>query len=433
MMGRLLLSLAFLALPVVSFGQAWSIDDCVEYAILHNPEILHRQLRYDNQKGVLDETSAVRMPVISLGVQETLHSGNTLLMYSVDENLTMSLTQMAATLEMPLLSGGSIPSSKNAELYSLKASAEEITVSKINIRIRVAAAYLQLLSDMSRERIAEEQAALCREQAGYVEKLVAEGRRTNADLSEARSALSSAEYLCTIAEGNTIMSKVNLVNLIGLDDETGFEIMELEDRVEDTETVAILPLLDGIDNHPAVLSAEYGMKSAEFRVKAAKGSLYPQLSLFANYNNYLVLPIGYKDFEGLKQPGGTGWGALGLKLSVPILNLPANKQVSRARVALDDARVTMDESRKETARQFREAYYRAIAARERYESAVKAESAAQEAYDSRKKMYDAGRSTSFDLEQSRLNWFSASEEVISSKYEYLLRNRILQYYTNYTE
>ncbi|MBR7026986.1 MAG: TolC family protein [Bacteroidales bacterium] len=429
---QFLLSLIILALPLFSFGQAWTIDDCVEYAIVHNPEILHRQIQYNSQREVLSETALSRVPIVNIGVQETLHAGNTLIMYSVDENLTMSLTQVAAQLEMPLVSGGAIPNARAAEQYTLKAAAENITVSKINIRIRVAAAYLQLLNNMSQEQIAEEQVILCQEQLQNVSRLVDEGKRTSADLAEARSALSSAEHLLTAARGNTIIARVALVNLIGLDDETGFEIVELNDKVEDTETVPLLPLLNNIENHPSVLSAKYNMTSAEYRAKAARGALYPQLSLFANYNNYFYLPIGIKDFHIGSQLGTNGWGAFGLKLAIPILNLSNNRKVSRAWLALDDAQVTLDQSRKEISKQFREAYYQTLTARDRYTSATKAESAALEAYEYQKKLYDVGRSTTYDLDQSRLKWYAASEEVVRSKYEYLLRNRILDYYTNYS-
>ena len=427
-----LLTLLMLVLPLLSFGQPWNIDRCVEYAIVHNPEILHRQLQYDNQKEILDEANVNRVPVISVGVQETLHSGNALIMYSVDENLTMSLTQVAANLEMPLLTGGYIPNTKTAEQYSLKAAAENITVSKINTRIRVAAAYLQLLNNKSQEQIAREQVDLCQEQLENVTRLVTEGKRTNADLAEARSALSSAEHLYTAAKGNTIISRVDLVNLIGLDDDTGFEIEELSDKVEETETVPLLPLLENIENHPSVLSAKYNMTSAEYRARAAKGALYPQLSMFANYNNYFYLPIGFKDIHVGSQLGTNGWGSLGLKLAVPILDLTTRKQASRSWLAFNDARVTLDESRKEISKQFREAYYQTLTARDRYTSAVKTEAAALESYDYQKKMYDVGRSTTYDLDQSRLKWFAASEEAVRSKYEYLLRNKILEYYTNYS-
>lgn len=430
-MKRFLFSLVLLAIPSGIFAQVWSIDDCVEYALEHNPEILHRQLQYDTQKEILSETTVSRVPKIDIGVQETMHSGNALIMYSVDENLTMSLTQVAANLEMPLYTGGAITNSKEAERYTLKAAGENIIVSQINTRIRVAAAYLQLLNNKSQEQIAKEQVELCREQLEIVSRLVAEGKRTNADIAEARSALSSAEHMLTAANGNTIISKVNLVNMIGLDDETGFEIRDIEDSVEGTEVTPLLPMLNDIDNHPSVMAARYNMTSAEYREKAARAALYPQLSFFANYNNYFYLPIGYKDFHIGSQLGTNGWGSLGLKLAVPILNLGTSRQINRARLALNDAQVTLDESRKELSKQLREAYYQTLTAKERHSSAVKAESAALESYDYQKKMYEVGRSTTYDLDQSRLRWFAASEEVVRSKYEYMLRNKILEFYNSY--
>lgn len=427
------MSILMLALPLVTFAQAWSIEDCVEYAIVHNPDVLHRQLQYDSQQEVLSETTVSRVPQISIGVQETLHSGNTLIMYSIDENLTMSLTQIAAQMEMPLYTGGMISNSKEAERYMLKAAAENIELTKMNIRIRVAAAYLQLLNNISQEQIAWEQVGLCQQQLENVQKLVSEGKRTNADLAEARSALSSAEHLYTAANGATIISKVDLVNLIGLEDETGFSIEEMHDSVEDAETISLLSLMDNVDSHPSVMAAKYNMNSAEFRAKAAKSALFPQLSMFLNYNNYFYLPIGYKDFHIGSQLGDNGWGSLGFKLAVPILNLPATRQISRARIAFNDAQVTLDESRKELSKQIREAYYQTITAKERYNSAIKAESAAQEAYNYQTRMYDVGRSTTYDLDQSRLKWFAASEEAVRSKYEYLLRNKILKYYSTYAQ
>ena len=434
-MKKVYLMSLLLALPLFSFGQTWSINECIDYALIHNPEILHRQLQYDNQKEVLNEAAITRVPVISVGVQETIHTGNTLIMYSVDENLTMSLTQVAASLEMPLFTAGSISNSKTAEQYTLKAAAENISVSKINVKIRVAAAYMQLLNDISQEQISKEQVDLCQEQLQNIIRLVEEGKRTNADLAEARSALSSAEHMYTAAKGNTIISKVDLINLIGLDDDGDFEIEQMDDSVEDTDPMPLLPMLGNIDNYPTVLAARFNMTSAEYRQKAAAGALYPQVSLFANYNNYFYLPFGIKDgkeeFHLGSQLGMNGWGALGLKLAIPILNLSTNRKVTRAKIAYNDAQVTLDESRKEVSKQLREAYYQTLTAKERYTSASKAESAAYEAYDYQKKMYDVGRSTTYDLDQSRLKWFAASEEVIRAKYEYILRNKVLEYYNGH--
>ena len=430
MIKRLLILLALLPLPLLSPAQPWDLDACVEYAVSNNADILHRRVQYDIQNEALAETAAKRAPVITIGAQETFHSGNALIMYSVDQNVTMSLTQVAATMEMPLLTGGSLPNSKAAQEYALKSAGENISLSVLNTRIRVAAAYLQLLSNSSQEQIALRQVELCQDQLKKVSILVNEGKRTDADLAEARSSLSSAEHLYTAAKGNSLMARVNLVNLIGLDDDSGFEIQDLGESVEDTPVAPLSALLGDIDAYPSVKSVQYSLKSAEYKEKAARGALRPQLSLFANYNNYLYLPFGYQPPGVGEQLLHNGWAALGLKLSVPILNLSQKRQVTRAGLALDDARITLAQARREISKQLREAYFQTVTARDRYLSALTAETAAKEAYDYLQKMYEAGLTTTYDLDQSRLKWVSASEETVRSKYEYLLRNKILGYYIN---
>ena len=427
---RIFLALLLLNLTSTAFAQAWDLDSCVNYALAGNAEVRHRKMQYGIRQEELAEAAARRIPVLGLGAQELLHSGNALIMYSVDQVVTMSLTQVAASMEMPLLTGGAIPNSKAAKEYALKSAAEDISLSMVNTRIRVAAAYMQLLGCRSQEQLALRRAELCREQLQQVQTLVDEGRRTDADLAEARSALSRADYLHTAAKGNADIARIALANLIGLEDISGFEIKDMEESVGDTPEVSLSSLLGDIDAYPAVRSVQFNLKSAEYQQKAAKGALLPQLSLFANYNNYLYQPFGVKVPGVGAQLLHNGWGALGLKLEVPILNAGQKIQVDKAAMALEDARVTLDETRREISRQLRESYLQTVSARERYNSAVSAEQAAKEAYDYQQRMYEAGLCTTYDLGQSRLNWFSASEETVRSKYEYLLRNKILGYYRN---
>ena len=429
------LSLLLLCLPLTLAAQSapWSLDDCIDYAMQHNPSLMHRGVEYSLREESLKEASNSRVPVISAGAQETFHMGNTLIMYSIDENLTMSLTQIGAALEMPLITGGRIPNTRTAEEYALKSAAENIAVSKLNLRIRVSAAYLQLLCDKSRQEMAVEQVALCKEQLRSVSKMVDEGVRTGADLSETKAELSAAEHSLTAAEGAVGISKLALAGIMGLEDDSAFDIVAIEGAVTDDDSAPLLPMLENLDNHPAVLSAQYAISSAEYRAKAARGAYYPQLSLFANYNNYFYFPIGAPGIHVGSQLGGNGWGALGLKLAIPILNTSTRAQASKAKLAIEDARVTLAETRMELSRQIREAYFQTITARERYSSALKTEAASKEAYQYRQKTFDAGLATVYELNQSRLQWVSACSQTLQSKYEYLLRKRILAYYNVYGE
>ena len=431
---RILALLLLSAFPLLSFGQAMSLDECMNYAKEHNPDIVRSRLQYETQSTILSETTLKRVPVIGIGAKETFHTGNTLIMYGVDANVTMALTQVAATLEMPLITGGALPYTKKAEEQSLSASGQNITVTEVNMKIRVAAAYMQLLNDRSIEKIADSQVKLCQKQLENIKKLVSGGVRTSADLAEAKSALSSAEFSLTQAQGRTVISRISLMNLMGMDSNAEFDVLELEDDVDEGNVPQVLTLLDNIDIHPVVQTAKFNLASMEFREKASKGSLYPNISFFANYNNYFYFPIGVKDVKIGSQLGINGWGAFGITLSIPILDLSVKKRVQRAKLSTTSAVVALDESRKEVSRQVNEAYYQAISAKERYISAQKAEIAAKEAFDSFQKLFDAGRTTTYDLDRSRARWFEASQETVRSKYEYILRNKVLELYnTSYGE
>ena len=67
-----------------------------------------------------------------------------------------------------------------------------------------------------------------------------------------------------------------------------------------------------------------------------------------------------------------------------------------------------------------------MTARKRYEAEVKAETACSLSYQYVLKRYEAGMATLFDLSQSRQQWFTATENALRMKYEYIIREKILE-------
>ena len=72
----------------------------------------------------------------------------------------------------------------------------------------------------------------------------------------------------------------------------------------------------------------------------------------------------------------------------------------------------------------------AVTAHKRYEAEVKAEESSALSYRYAQKRYDAGMATLFDLNQIRQQWFTASENALRMKYEYLIRKRIFEIHTH---
>ena len=72
-----------------------------------------------------------------------------------------------------------------------------------------------------------------------------------------------------------------------------------------------------------------------------------------------------------------------------------------------------------------QAWQGTVTAHKRYEAEIKAEESSALAYRYVLKRYDAGMATLFDLNQSRQQWFTASENALRMKFEFLIRKKIL--------
>ena len=431
--------------------EEWSLRKCTEYAISHNREIIHQILQSKMQEADLALARKARIPSLTGGVQEIFHFGNTLVAFSVDANAIMSLTQLGAQFELPLFTGMQIPNHRKAMEWGLQASEQNIEVARVNVRIKVAAAYLQLLMCKSEVQLAKEQVSMGEKLLSRAKKLVEDGKKPKNEVSQAEADLSGSRFLLTQAEGNEVMARVALANLLNLEDHNAFDISAPDDPdyLPAQWKVDEIPFESILQYHPSVRAAEYNVKSSEYRVKEAKSYYYPNLSMLANYTTYFYapfmlsgpavnagtnLPSGFDASQFKTQLQNNGWGQVGFRLTIPILSaFNVKEQVKKARFAQQDALTYLDETKLELGKQIREAYYSTVTAKERHVSAVAAESAYKTSMDYRQELYDVGRATLYDLSQDRLKWLKAQEEVLSAKYEYLLRSAILDIYIDFAE
>ena len=124
---------------------------------------------------------------------------------------------------------------------------------------------------------------------------------------------------------------------------------------------------------------------------------------------------------------------MGLKLTVPIFDAFETKaRIRTAKVNLEDAKIAYDDAQQRVQKDISQAWQGAVTAHKRYEAEVKAEESSALSYRYALKRYDAGMATLFDLSQSRQQWFTASENALRMKYEYLIRKRILDIKTSFS-
>ena len=450
-------------LPTTAMGQRkWTLDECMDYAIEHNMEMRRLQNEQKRREINAQASKNARLPRINGdigGYVGTVHhkgDGTSIVgRYDTSTNkfdANSSVLNMALTGMVPLYTGNRLSSQIKADEYSLMAAKEDIHSAEKNLRIQVAAAYLQVLYNKGEENIAQERLQVSQQLLSQARLLFDKGIRPESDVAEASAMVSLDEALLTAAEGDFTLSKLDLKQLLNLPDSIDFDVCEPTDTVDDILILSDDYYTQTSSQHPAVQSAHYSILQAEQGVNAARSGYRPTLSLFGELGTYwlnLDTDVSRNGRALLQAPWGNlgslnyslnsniDWnrknmlfGVVGLRLSIPIFNAFETKaRIRTAKVNLEDAKLAYDDAQQRIRKNISQARQEAITAHKRYEAEVKAEESSALAYRYVLKRYDAGMATLFDLSQSRQQWFTASENALRMKYEYLIRKRILDIQT----
>jgi outer membrane protein len=440
-------------IPFAANGQRqWTLDECMDYAITHNNAMAHRLNEQKRQQVKTQAIMDARLPRFSGDIGT--YAGA--LELSDDHNkfdATEALFSMGLAAAVPLYTGGRLSNQIKAERYSLLAATEDVRATEKDIKVQVAAAYLQALYNRGEASVAQKRLEVSQLLLKRARSLFDRGKRPESDTVEAAAIVSRDEALLTAAEGDTELAMLDLRLLLNLPDSVHFDIGELTDSVDQSHLSPLTSHLSTLQ-HPAVRSAGYTILQAEQRLNAARSGYYPTLTLVGELGTFwvnidanasqsgqtlLIAPWGQIGSFSYNLSNEARWkrknflqGIVGLKLTVPLFDAFQTKhRIRTAKVDLEDARWAYDDARQRVRKDISQAWQGAVNAHKRYEAERKAEEASALAYTYALKRYEAGMATLYDLSQSRQQWFAATNNALRTKYEYLIKIKVLEILSTY--
>jgi outer membrane protein len=175
--------------------------------------------------------------------------------------------------------------------------------------------------------------------------------------------------------------------------------------------------------------AENNVEFANDNLKIAKGALQP--SLRASYNfgsNYFTSQLfDTPDFES--QISDNKSHNYSLQLSIPIFNGFASKNnVKRNQVNFERSKNQLDQANLDMETKVYQAYNDTKGALKAYEAAQKTALAREEAFNYSRERYNVGLLNAFDFSQSQNRFESAQSDVIRTKYDYIFKLKVLEFY-----
>ena len=183
-----------------------------------------------------------------------------------------------------------------------------------------------------------------------------------------------------------------------------------------------------LDNRPEIKSAQHRLESSLKSVEIANAGKLPSLSMGAQwgsgYYNMSNLPNNASFGKQFSNNMSTG---IGLNLSIPIFNrYEVKNQVESAKLNVESSKIDIENTKIELRKTIQQAYYNALAAKNRWDSSRKSVKANEESYRFASQKYEVGRANQYELNLAKTNLSQSISEETQAKYEYVFRMKILE-------
>jgi outer membrane protein len=283
-------------------------------------------------------------------------------------------------------------------------------------------------------------------------------------LSNLQGELAGNELAVVNAQNTLESARLQLFQLMNIayDSSVKFERITADAFPKQYDATANDVYETALENLAYVKAANLRKESAQKGVQAAKGYLYPRLSfnggVTTNYSSAAMQNIflnqsetqtsDYVNIGGVKTPVFTMkdnfktdkinynkqlnnnlYTNLSLDLTVPLFNnFSARNRVKKAAIQLKNNDYVAEATKIQLRQSVEQAYANMNAAKNRYDALTKQVEAFQLSFKIAEVRFNAGVETAIDYVIAKNNYDRANSNLITARYDYLLRTKILDYY-----
>ena len=433
-MKKLLIIISIVTLSFAGHAQkAWTLEECVDYAMEHNVTILQSIISQNSAEYQYKMAKNAWLPTVNANASQSFGFGQSPSANGVYVSDNSTSTSFGISLGMPLFNGLNLYNQMKSSSLEMNASKKDLEAAKYDLKLLIMSYYMQVVYNKELKAIAEKQLTLTQEQHGKTQQLYELGKVPQSDVYESAAQVATAKSSLVQAENNLMLSILDIVQALELDDMDGFDVVEPQE-FNPIESV-MLPSQEStyefaLNHQPKMEAANMRLEKAEYDVKSSKSSWYPSLSLFAGYSNgYYKYFLNDYNLPFDEQISNNGRTSFGVSLNVPIFNAMQTKyRVEQTKLSIENQELAINTEKKQLKKEIQQAYYSALAAEQKYKAAEETYQSAQIAYDFSRESFEAGRATLLELNESKNRLFKSESEMLQAKYEYLYRVEVLDFY-----
>ena len=300
---------------------------------------------------------------------------------------------------------------------------------KDDIALSVANSYLQILFNKEQLKVQINQNLITKENINRTKDLIEAGVVPAGDIYELQATDATQQQQIINTENTLFISKIGLCQILLLEDYPSFDISDevfdipLTNISNETQETILVKARESVKEVKIALS---NVDLAKKDLAISRSSYLPTLTGFVGYNTRWSESTIFNFADQLSLFDGTG---IGLQLNIPVLNgLATRGRVQRAKINQERATYQLKQAELDLERNVYQAYNDVINARKAFEAAQKSLESRLQAFNFSKERYNVGLQNAFDFSQATLALENAQSEVIRTKYDYIFRTKILEFY-----
>lgn len=453
--------------------KVWNLRECINYALEQSLNI--RRGEYSVERAEIDRSQAkyALIPTLNGSASHGYNWGRSINpvtnLFTTQE---IQSNQLGAQSSVTLFNGLRLQNNIKQANYFAQATHEDLAKAKNDVSLNVANLYINVVFNKELLQTAQLQLRSSQEQLTRTKAQVAAGALPRSNELQLEAQVASNELAVVNQENALIFSVLQLKQAMQLPVESSMDVeipdIEAEDLVLDQSRDEIFQT--ALVNMPEIKSSKLKVESSYLGVKAAKGNLYPRLSLngsiTTNYSSAsdgrhfvsdggAATPgteqIGYVDgsftpvLRDVQIPSGQYedeygrraqfqdniFRAVSLNLSIPVFNgMQSRLNVQRSIISSKEAEVAEQEVKNQLRQNIENAYNSTLAASKTFTSTTKQVVATEESYRMMKQRYEIGAANFVEYQVSENDYFRAKSDLARAKYNFIFTKKVLDFYQN---
>ncbi|PQJ79489.1 TolC family protein [Polaribacter porphyrae] len=429
-------------ISIATFSQKkWTLKECVDEALKKNISIQQNKLSVELAKKDVEIAKGNFLPNLNANTRGNLNFGSGFDPVSQNRvNTSFFGGSVGVNSNVTIFNGfRNTNTYKQAEL-GVESSLLDLQFIENDISLRVVNGYLNVLFAKENLLAAKVQYKISKSQIDAAEARFKSGVIPKGDLLNTQSTAASDQQNVVTQENALDIALLNLSQLLQVPTEgfdvTGINVGNPSANLFYKNSSSVYD--KSLGTMPEIARAKLAIENANFDIEIAKGSFMPTIS----GSLFLASDYAYDLKDGTVRFGSTlnqdlftqinenfGYGA-GFRIDIPIFNrFQTKNRVAQSIINKDISEFRLLDEKLRLKQTIEQAFLDVKTALKTFEAAKISLEAQEEAFKNAQERYNFGAMTQFDFDQVRTRLVNAQSALIRSKYDYVFKTKVLQFYS----